>query len=167
MARDLSAAVMAGDGEQVRGILARDSSLIDGYGTGPSPLQLAVYTGRREMVDLLIGMGATVDVFIAAALDDVERLRTLLEEEPDVLSAVSEDGWTPLHLAAHFGSPGAAELLLAHGASVHTRSHSREGNTPLHAAVAGKKPLLVDLLLAYGSDVNAADAGGWTALNIA
>lgn len=167
MAQELSTAVRDGDSERVREILRREPSLADGYGVDMSPLQLAVYSGKRDMATTLIECGASVDVFLASALGDLDRVRALLQDEPDLIAAYSEDGWTPLHLAAHFGSTEVAELLLAHGADVEARSRSREGNTPLHAAVAGKQPSLVDLLIARGADVDAADAGGWTALNIA
>ena len=83
------------------------------------------------------------------------------------VNAYSADGWTPLHLAAFFGHPKIAELLLAHDADVTARSRNPNGNTPLHAALAGNHKLVAGLLIGRGADVNAADATGWRPLHLA
>jgi uncharacterized protein len=165
LAEELNAAVRSGDLDRIKNILHRHPSLVDGLGTGMSPLALATYSGRRDVAHLLIEYGATVDIFLAAALGAAERVSALLNEEPELIVSYSEDGWTPLHLAAFFGRLDVARLLLRRHADVHLRSRSAEGNTPLHAAVAGKQPPLVDLLLEHGADVDAADSLGWTPLN--
>ena len=77
------------------------------------------------------------------------------------MSAVSSDGWTPLHLAAFFGKGDAARLLLNKGASVTARSTNQMANTPLHAAAAGKHAEIVKLLLDHGANANARQHGGW------
>jgi uncharacterized protein len=166
-AAELMAAIRADDVGRVAAVLDEVPSLVDGHGPGMTPLMLATYMRRRDIAGLLIERGATLDVFLAAALDLPDRLAALLDEEPDTILAFSADGWTPLHLAAHFGNVASMGLLLDRHADVHARSRSREGNTPLHAAVAGRQFDTARLLLEYGSDVNAADADGWTAINIA
>jgi ankyrin repeat protein len=166
-AAELMAAIQADDASRVEAVLDEVPSLVDGQGSGMTPLTLATYMRRPAIADLLIERGATLDVFLAAALDLPDRLAALLDEEPDTILAFSSDGWTPLHLAAHFGNVAATRLLLQRHADVHARSRSREGNTPLHAAIAGRQVETVRLLLEHGSDVNAADADGWTAINIA
>ena len=64
------------------------------------------------------------------------------------MNAFSDDGWTPLHLAAFFGHPKIAELLLAHAADVAARSRNANGNTPLHAALAANQKMVAGLLMA-------------------
>ena len=45
-------------------------------------------------------------------MGDIERLRTLLDADPSLANAWSDDGFTPLHFAAFFNQPKAAQLLL-------------------------------------------------------
>lgn len=104
----------------------------------------------------------------AATAGDVERLAGLLAADAATVSAPRADGWTPLHLAAHFGHAAAVRVLLAHGADVHAVSTNATANTALHAALAGTgDAATVDLLLAHGADAGARGAGGWTPLHLA
>lgn len=98
---------------------------------------------------------------------ETARLEELLAGNRSLVSAVSPDGWTPLHLAAFFGNEAAARLLLNKGASPAERSTNAMENLPLHAAAAGRHPGLVQLLIEHGSPVNARQTGGWTALHAA
>jgi ankyrin repeat protein len=87
------------------------------------------------------------------------------------VNAKSEDGTTPLHLAAMFriGKTKDAELLIAEGANVNAKDD--EGSTPLHyVASSGDKEIpkkITELLIAKGADVNAKDVNGKTPLDAA
>ena len=101
----------------------------------------------------------------AAAAGDVEAVRDLLEADPVLVNTHSSDGWTPLHLAAHFGHLHVAEELLAHGADVDARASNHLGTTPLLWGVIGQDVALVTLLLDHGADVNEASTSGSTPLH--
>jgi len=133
---------------------------------GESPVMAALYRGHHEVVGLLIGAGAEMDVFAAAATGRIEDLRRALRA-PGAVNAYAYDGWTPLHLAAFFGQSNAARVLLEAGADVHAVSRNSLTNTPLHAAAAGKHSDVALLLLAHGAKPDPADAGGYTPLQIA
>jgi ankyrin repeat protein len=105
------------------------------------------------------------DVFLASENGDVVKLQRLLKADAGLVTAYNADGWTALHLAAHYGQLEAAEVLLSHGADSDARSHNGMDNIPLHAAVAGNHLELVKLLVGDGSDVNAQQHGGWTPLH--
>jgi ankyrin repeat protein len=110
-------------------------------------------------------MDVAQEMVDAATIGDESRLREMLDEDVALANVYSPDGWTPLHLAAHFGHTNAVRWLLEAGASVEARSHNDLANQPLHAAVAGNAPLdLLTLLLQAGSDVNARQRGGFTPL---
>jgi len=127
----------------------------------------AVRAGDLARVRTLVDADPSLEIFAAAILGDTRRLEELLTGNRSLVSAVSTDGWTPLHLASFFGKGDAARLLLNKGASVRARSTNPMANTPLHAAAAGHHPALVKLLLDHGANANALQQGGWAPLHSA
>ena len=161
-------AVKAGDIVRVKELISADASLVDARtDAGQSAVLAAAYHGRKEIADLLVARGATLTLFEACAAGEVERVERLLGDEAAGVNGYSDDGWTPLHLAAFFGHAKVIEALLAHGADVAARSHNSNGNTPLHAALAANRKIIAGLLLGQGADVDASDAGGWRPLHLA
>lgn len=95
---------------------------------------------------------------------DVDTLKTLLAQEPDLVQATTEDNQrTLLHTLADFPShtPRQAEvarLLIEGGADVNARiphakvDHSRE--TPLHWAASNDDVALAEILLDAGAEID-------------
>ncbi len=133
----------------------------DEYGGG-TPLYQAMFGGDVDTVEYLLSIGADVN-------------------------KGTEDGETPLHVAAAAESERALELvktLVAHGADVNARieskglpegtTHMAEGWTPLHEAMTVLLPGtdfeahsnidVVKFLVDHGADVNATDTWGCTPL---
>ncbi len=165
--QELIEAVKQGDEDRVRGIVYEYEALADTKVEGIPVVLLALYYGYRDIAQALVDLGADVDIFTAAALNNANRLAMALRGRQDAVNSHSPDGWTPLGLAAYFGAESSARLLLATGADLMLRSTNPTGNTPLHAAVAGKCHRLVELLVEAGADINATDANGWTPLHLA
>ena len=119
---------------------------------------MSVYAEQPEITKLLLASGMELNIFEAAATGNIERVRTLLKENPALISAYSADGWTALHL--NFGHMEIAELLLNSGADVNAVSKNKFVATPLQGAVVRKRLDLAQLLLAHGAKVNVRGEGG-------
>jgi ankyrin repeat protein len=163
---DLVAAVMAGDADQVSAIVAEAPDLASTRdGDGVSVLMLSRYRSNRAVTDALLAADPDLDVFEAAALGYLDRLRDRLDDDPTRVGELSADGFTALHFAAFFAKPEAARILIEAGAPVDVVAANDMRVQPLHSAAAGHQPEICRLLLAAGADVDARQAGGFTPLH--
>ena len=160
-------AAQHGDLEAARALLDADPALAGARDTdGQAPMMAAIYGSHPEIVALLRERGATPTIFEAAALGDMPALNAALAQDPSAMRAYSADGWTALHLAAHFGQVEAARALLAAGANVTAHSWNGLDNEPIHAAAANTgNAAMVAALLDAGAQVNARQHGGFTPLH--
>jgi ankyrin repeat protein len=160
-------AVKVGDLARIKAIVETTPALVSArLSSGESPVMAALYRGHHQVVALLVGAGADIDIFAAAATGRLDDLGRALRDRSAV-HAYAYDGWTPLHLAAFFGQLAAARALLDAGADVHAVSRNALTNTPLHAATAGKHSEVALLLLENGANSDVIDAGNYTPLQIA
>jgi uncharacterized protein len=165
---ELFAAIEDADTDRVRAILGEDPSLATARDpSGVSALMRARYRLAPGLADVVRSRVDALDVFEATAVNDVDRLATLLETDGTLVAARSPDGFTPLHLAAFFGATGAAHLLLARGAEVDAVGTGWMTGTPLHSAASGQHTDIGLALLDTGADPNARQGGGYTALHAA
>lgn len=107
------------------------------------------------------------DVHAAAKNGDTDEVAALLSMDNRLTRTFDADGWSPLHLAAHYGHADVVKLLLHNNAPVDLRSTNQMANTSLHAALAGRRADVAMILLDAGAEVNAKQHGGWTALHAA
>lgn len=157
--------IRAGDIEAVRAAVGDDPSLASARDdTGLSALRAALYVHKQDIADVLLEAGPELDVFDAAAAGDVERLTELLDGDPELVGAWSEDGFNPLHLAAFFDRGKTVRLLLDRGADVGAVARNDMKVQPLHSAVAANSREIVAALLTAGADPNARQQGGFTPL---
>jgi ankyrin repeat protein len=127
----------------------------------------AIRAGDLSRVNTLVEADPALAIFAASIQGDAAAIEELLAANRSLVSNVSEDGWTPLHLAAFFGKRDAARALLNKGAEVNARSTNAMRNMPLHAAAAGKHAEIARLLIDRGASVDARQHGGWTPLHAA
>lgn len=165
---EIFGAIAAGEMERVRDLVAQDASCAGARNEqGISALMWALYNRRSDMADVVLEVASGVDVFEAAALGRTETLSELIAEDATLIGGLSPDGFTALHLAAFFGHAEAVTLLLQQGAEASVAAKNPSMVHPLHSAAASGSTETVQALLQGGADVNAAQHGGWTALQAA
>ena len=167
MAAEFIEAVKKGDREAVERMLAKDASFAGAKDeNGTSAVLLSHYHGRTEVARALLARRPTLDIFESATAGDVDRVRELLSADASLANATAPDGFSPLGLAAFFGRPEVAELLIAHGADPSKPSENEMKVTPLHSAVAGGgNTAVAKMLIGAGAAVNVAQRHGWTPLH--
>jgi len=156
---DLLGAIRRGDAKAADALLAANPDLANARDTGGnSPLLIATYAGKQDLVRLLLERSARPSFFEACALGLVADVRRHLRENPGVVGAYAHDGWPPLHLAAYFGHRETAEALLDAGADVLAIARNAEANLAINAAAAGpradRRPDIIRLLIARGCPVD-------------
>lgn len=132
-----------------------------------SDILQAIYRGDRDEAERLAAE-RDLDVFEAAALGRVDRLRQLLDADSSLANAWAQDGFQPLGLASFFGNLDAARLLVGRGADVNSASQNEMKVMPLHSAAAAQDPDLrysiARVLLEGGADPNALQQDQYTPL---
>ena len=128
---------------------------------GASPILVAVYHQKHDVAKALADAAGTLDMFEAAALGRVDRIKQLLRDDPSLASAYAPDGFPA-------GWPGGVLRTSRGGEDVdrRRRGHSRRGQErfkvqAIHAAVASKNLDIVRAVLEAGADPNAAQQQGF------
>lgn len=154
-------AVKTGQAAKVEELLEREPALLSARSPKGdlSPVVVAAYYGQKAVLEALLRHGPTLDVHEAALVGDAGRVRALVEGSPDLVSAVSKDGFPPLGLAAYMGRADVVRYLLERGADTDYANPST-GFTALTGAVSNGHEDVVRLLLEHGASVNYHYEGG-------
>ncbi|XP_034148636.1 ankyrin-3 isoform X36 [Esox lucius] len=161
--------------EVVRFLLENNSSQSMATEDGFTPLAVALQQGHDQVVCLLLendtkGKVRLPALHIAARKDDTKAAALLLQNDHNadveskmMVNRTTESGFTPLHIAAHYGNINVATLLLNRGAAVDFMA--RNDITPLHVASKRGNSNMVKLLLDRGSKIDAKTKDGLTPLH--
>ena len=157
----------AGDASGLQRLLDEDPAAANARdAAGVSLLMQALYRGRRDIAAIVAARKGQLDLFEAASLGMIERLRQCLTGSSSV-NGFSPDGFTALHFACFFGQPEAARILLQHGAAVDAVAANPMRVMPLHSAASARNTEAARLLLEHGAPVNARQHGGWAPIHAA
>lgn len=132
-----------------------------------SPLLLACYYKKHQLVKLIIKHLEGIDIFEAAAADLMENAIDLLNENPQLLNQYSPHGFTPLGLATHFGNENIVRFLLRNGADPDLASENGYRVYPLYVAIDSNFEGIAKMLVEAGAEVNVIQASQMTPLHAA
>ncbi|XP_078036534.1 no mechanoreceptor potential C isoform X8 [Augochlora pura] len=130
-----------------------DATTNDNY----TALHIAVENAKPAVVETLLGYGAEVHVrggkmretplHIAARVPDGDRCALMLLKSGAGPNLTTDDGQTPVHVAASHGNLATLLLLLENGGDPMYKS--KNGETPLHLACRGCKADVVRHLIQF------------------
>jgi len=160
--------LQSGDANGLRQILQQDPAFSEARdSTGVSLLMHSLYRGRRDLAELIATKKKALDIFEAAALGRINRLKQCLRDDPSAVNSHSRDGFTALHFACFFGQPEAARLLIESGAGVDAVAANPTKVMPLHSAASARNLEAARLLLEHRAPVNARQQAGWVPIHAA
>jgi ankyrin repeat protein/L-ascorbate metabolism protein UlaG (beta-lactamase superfamily) len=171
LASEIHQAVESGNVEQTRALLEANPALVNEPDTAQSlPLHLAAYNGQTATIELLLSLGADINVgdrenttalTIAAMRNHMDAVR-LLTEKGGLVTSKDSNGNTALLSAARSKNTEMVRYLLDHGASL--AEVSNRGSNCLHIATSIGADSLVTFLLTKEMDINARNNSGYNAL---
>jgi len=169
-------AVCNGDTQLVKKVLTKKPSILNKLNEeGKSPLHLAIKGKQKDMVVLLLKMGADVNLkteknkrsplHYVAITGDVEIAEMLLKKGAQIDSR-EIDNETPLYYAGFHGHNPLITLLLAKGASL-KGEWTENDNSPMSYAVNGKHLDTLQLLVSHGADLKMTSKKGYGLMHMA
>ena len=175
----LHAAAAAGDVAAVAAERSRNARIDARDGRGRTPLHVAVFLSRPEVVRALVAAGADLGalehqrydaVTIAAVANDVAMLRLLIGLGGDARRITSPYDGTALIAAAHLGHDEVVRMLIAAGAPLN-HVNNLGWTALIEAVVLGdggpRHQACVRALLDAGANPNLSDRDGRTPLALA
>jgi len=175
----LHAAAWQGDTARVARRLAAGDDPNARDGNGRTPLHVATFAQRRDVIRVLAGRGADLGALdhdrydattIAAVADDEQTLRMLLGLGASAKLVTSRYDGTALIAAAHLGHDGVVRQLIAAGAPL-DHVNNLHWTALIEAIVLGnggaRHVATVEALVATGADTQLADREGRTPLQLA
>ncbi|XP_065357723.1 ankyrin repeat domain-containing protein 49 [Calliphora vicina] len=110
---------------------------------------------------------ASIERMILWAVNEnkVSEVKEILQLDPEAVTAIDDDGYTPLHRACYNNFEDIAKLLIQYKADPNAKTNM--GWTPLHSACKWSNAQCALLLLQHGANVNAQSDGQQTPLHVA
>ena len=132
-----------------------------------SPLLLACYYNKPQIVKVLLKHLDELTIHEAVSAAQLEQVQAMIEDQPRLLDAVSDHGFTPLGLATHFGNEDVVRYLLTKHADPNIQSQNGYNVYPLHTAISSNFDSIAKMLIEAGAEVNVFQASRTSPLHLA
>jgi ankyrin repeat protein/serine/threonine protein kinase/ketosteroid isomerase-like protein len=149
----LHLAAHLGHSDMAELLITKGADIEAKHAFGGTPLNIAALNNQKKIENLLIAKGAKVDIFAASAIGDIERVKTLMNSDPNIMINAAKNDFTPLHNAAYSGQTEMAKFLIEKGANVN--AGYPEKPTPLYYSAYKGHLDTAELLINKGANVNA------------
>lgn len=132
-----------------------------------SPLLLACYYHKGQVVKTILNHLTTITIHEACAIGLTQQVDMMLKQKPDVVDEISSHGFSPLGIATHFGQEDVVRILLAKHADPNIPSQNGFQVYPIHTAITGNYEAICKMLIEAGSLVNVVQNNRITPLHLA
>ncbi|MDR7130112.1 ankyrin repeat protein [Algoriphagus sp. 4150] len=134
---------------------------------GSSGLLIIAYSGLEAAFNKAKELKQIFTFHEAVVCGKIDFVKDSVTRDKNYVNQYSNDGFTPLSLAAFFDQTEIAKLLLENEADPNLHATNPSKVNPLHSAVAKENYELCKLLIEYGVNVNATQTQNVTALHSA
>lgn len=132
-----------------------------------SPLLLACYYQKEQIVRVILKYLKTISIHEACAAGLTEQVASMVSQNPASTEELSDHGFSPLGIAAHFGQENIVRILLTNGADPDFPSQNGYNVYPIHAALGANNNNIVKMLIEAGAEVNVVQSSRITPLHLA
>lgn len=160
--------IQTGNNKALTDLLELKPDLVNGKTSlNVTPLLLSCYYKKPEISNTILKYVRDPNIYESAAVGKFDSLASHIYGNPHLINTFSDDGFTPLGLACHFGHEEPARYLLLKGADANICSNNGYNVYPLHSAVAANNADITKILLEANANVNVVQVSGLTPLHSA
>ncbi|MCA5006719.1 ankyrin repeat domain-containing protein [Sphingobacterium bovistauri] len=132
-----------------------------------SPLLLACYCQKPQLVQIILKFTTSITIHEACAAGLLQHVQMMIEHKKDIVEEFSTQNITALGIATHFNQEDIVRLLLLHKANPNIPSQNGQQIYPLHTALSNNNSNISKMLIEAGAEVNVKQHGGNTPLHFA
>ena len=163
---EITELIKTGENDRIQNLLQENPSIANGQTEqGISNLMFAIYCRNNAAVSIIKSFKSHIDLQEATGMGDIETVKSVIGQNPDLINSFSVDGFSPLGLACFFGQFEVAKYLVEKGANVNQPSNNPFRVAPIHSACSISNYPIAELLLKNGADVNVKQQAGVTPLH--
>lgn len=156
------------DEDQIITLITEQPTVLDEQDeSGSTGIMLLAYNGLAKAFEKAKNLKSTFTFHEAIVCGKTEKVTTDIVADKTMVNLYSNDGFTPLSLAAFFDQTAIAKVLLEQGANPGLQATNPSKVNALHSAVAKGNYELCQLLVTSGMDLNLGQTQNVTALHSA
>ncbi len=146
-------------------LLRRGGEISKPNNNGLTPIQYLALYSNTDILKIIITKGGTSGSALIDAIikEDIEKVRTIIVDDPDKIEQLDREGNSLLHYAIALQNYRVARYLVDKGIDVNIR-RNKNWVAALYLAVQKSDYNIIELLLSNGSNVNTQLSNGYTPL---